>query len=181
MAAEVAVAARDDSDAMPAENSLERPGTKSPVVIPTDALGVLSSLRHRPMQGDCVLLSWVIMHWSLDLIDTTAANRLYRSLMWHTREYEPADAATMLCIWLLWHCARHSKVWALCCRVLSAEMALQSDISWLLCAGDAISAYMIIRAFSWQLRLSPVAFEEFAAALFASHPSPLLDEVGKAS
>ncbi len=44
-------------------------------------------------------------------------------------------------------------------------------------AGDAISAYMIIRAFSWQLRLSPVAFEEFAAALFASHPSPLLDEV----
>ena len=45
-----------------------------------------------------------------------------------------------------------------------------------LCAGDAISAYMIIRAFSWQLRLSPVAFEEFAAALFAPHPSPLLDE-----
>ena len=36
---------------------------------------------------------------------------------------------------------------------------------------------MIIRAFSWQLRLSPVAFEEFAAALFAPHPSPLLDEV----
>ncbi len=45
-----------------------------------------------------------------------------------------------------------------------------------LCTGDAISAYMIIRAFSWQLRLSPVAFEEFAAALFAPHPSPLLDE-----
>ena len=36
---------------------------------------------------------------------------------------------------------------------------------------------MIIRAFSWQLRLSPVMFEEFAAALFANHPSPFLDEV----
>ena len=50
------------------------------------------------------------------------------------------------------------------------------DGSRFYCAGDAISAYMIIRAFSWQLRLSPVAFEEFAAALFASHPSPLIDE-----
>ena len=49
--------------------------------------------------------------------------------------------------------------------------------AWLCLIGDAISAYMIIRAFSWQLRLSPVMFEEFAAALFANHPSPFLDEV----
>lgn len=40
-----------------------------------------------------------------------------------------------------------------------------------------MAAYMILRAFSWQLRLSPVAFEEFAAALFATHPTPLMDEV----
>ena len=49
--------------------------------------------------------------------------------------------------------------------------------AWFCLIGDAISAYMIIRAFSWQLRLSPVMFEEFAAALFANHPSPFLDEV----
>ncbi len=40
-----------------------------------------------------------------------------------------------------------------------------------------MAAYLILRAFSWQLRLSPVAFEEFAAALFATHPTPLMDEV----
>ena len=45
-------------------------------------------------------------------------------------------------------------------------------------SGDAVAAYLILRAFSWQLRLSPVAFEEFAAALFATHPTPLMDEVG---
>ena len=44
-------------------------------------------------------------------------------------------------------------------------------------AGDATAAYLLLRAFSWQLRLSPVAFEEFAAALFAHHPTPLMDEV----
>ncbi|BDA48817.1 probable pH-interacting protein at C-terminar half [Coccomyxa sp. Obi] len=43
--------------------------------------------------------------------------------------------------------------------------------------GDAVAAYLILRAFSWQLRLSPVAFEEYAAALFATHPTPLMDEV----
>jgi hypothetical protein len=40
-----------------------------------------------------------------------------------------------------------------------------------------VAAYLILRAFSWQLRLSPVVFEEFAAALFATHPTPLMDEV----
>ena len=43
-------------------------------------------------------------------------------------------------------------------------------------AGDAVGAYLLLRAFSWQLRLSPVALEEFAAALFAPHPPPLMDE-----
>lgn len=49
--AEVAVAARSEAEAMPAEISLERPGTKSPVVIPTKALGLLPSLLHKPMPG----------------------------------------------------------------------------------------------------------------------------------
>ena len=44
-------------------------------------------------------------------------------------------------------------------------------------AGNAVAAYLILRAFSWQLRLSPVAFEEFAAALFAPQPTPYMDEV----
>ncbi len=39
-----------------------------------------------------------------------------------------------------------------------------------------MGAYLLLRAFSWQLRLSPVALEEFAAALFAPHPTPLMDE-----
>ena len=41
-----------------------------------------------------------------------------------------------------------------------------------------MAAYLILRAFSWQIRLSPVAFEEYAAALFVTHPTPLMDEVG---
>lgn len=44
-------------------------------------------------------------------------------------------------------------------------------------AGDALAAYNILRAFSWQIRLSPFAFEELCAALFLSNPSPLMDEL----
>ena len=65
-------------------------------------------------------------------------------------------------------------------RVICIEIIIRGKIpsnAWVCFIGDAISAYMIIRAFSWQLRLSPVMFEEFAAALFANHPSPFLDEV----
>lgn len=43
-----------------------------------------------------------------------------------------------------------------------------------------MAAYLILRAFSWQLRLSPVAFEEFAAALFTPQPTPYMDEVRRA-
>ena len=44
-------------------------------------------------------------------------------------------------------------------------------------AGDAVAAYNILRAFSWQIRLSPFAFEELCAALFNPNPSPLMDEL----
>lgn len=44
-------------------------------------------------------------------------------------------------------------------------------------AGDALAAYNILRAFSWQIRLSPFAFEELCAALFNPNPSPLMDEL----
>jgi DDT domain len=40
-----------------------------------------------------------------------------------------------------------------------------------------LAAYHIVRAFSWQIRLSPVPFEDFAAALFLPHGSTLLDEL----
>ena len=40
-----------------------------------------------------------------------------------------------------------------------------------------MAAYCILRAFSWQLRLSPFPLEHLAAALTAAHPTPLLDEV----
>lgn len=40
-----------------------------------------------------------------------------------------------------------------------------------------MAAYCILRAFSWQLRLSPFPLEHLAAALTAPHPTPLLDEV----
>ncbi|KAL3131285.1 hypothetical protein ABBQ38_000578 [Trebouxia sp. C0009 RCD-2024] len=43
--------------------------------------------------------------------------------------------------------------------------------------GDAVAAYNILRAFSWQIRLSPFAFEELCAALFNPNPSPLMDEL----
>ena len=42
--------------------------------------------------------------------------------------------------------------------------------------GDAAAAYNILRAFSWQLRLSPFPLADWAAALAAPHPTPLLDE-----
>ena len=44
-------------------------------------------------------------------------------------------------------------------------------------AGDALAAYNILRAFSWQIRLSPFAFEELCAALYLPTPSPLMDEL----
>ena len=44
-------------------------------------------------------------------------------------------------------------------------------------AGHAVAAYNILRAFSWQIRLSPVPFEELCASLFLPQPSPLADEI----
>ena len=44
-------------------------------------------------------------------------------------------------------------------------------------AGDALAAYNLLRAFSWQLRLSPCTFAEFCAALGSSRPTPLMDEI----
>ncbi|KAK9815815.1 hypothetical protein WJX72_010117 [[Myrmecia] bisecta] len=43
--------------------------------------------------------------------------------------------------------------------------------------GDAASAYHILRAFSWQLRLSPMPFEEFCMAVFSPQPTPMADEL----
>jgi hypothetical protein len=43
--------------------------------------------------------------------------------------------------------------------------------------GDMLAAYATLRAFSWQLRLSPFPFEDLAAALAAPAPSTLADEV----
>lgn len=44
-------------------------------------------------------------------------------------------------------------------------------------AGDLAAAYALLRSFSWQLRLSPFPFEDFCAAMCATHPSLLVDEV----
>ena len=40
-----------------------------------------------------------------------------------------------------------------------------------------MAAFMILRGFSWQLRLSPVPFPELCAALASPLPTPLLDDV----
>ena len=40
-----------------------------------------------------------------------------------------------------------------------------------------MSAYLILRAFSWSICLSPVLFSEMCAALNASQPTPLADEI----
>lgn len=39
-----------------------------------------------------------------------------------------------------------------------------------------MAAYNILRAFSWQLRLSPFPLADWCAALAAPHPTPLADE-----
>lgn len=39
-----------------------------------------------------------------------------------------------------------------------------------------MASYNVLRAFSWQLRLSPFVLEDWCAALVAPHPTPLLDE-----
>ena len=44
-------------------------------------------------------------------------------------------------------------------------------------AGDALSAYNLLRAFSWQIRLSPFPFEDLLAALAMPTPNPLMDEL----
>lgn len=44
-------------------------------------------------------------------------------------------------------------------------------------AGDAVAAYNVLRAFSWQLRLSPFPLADWCGALAAPHPTPLMDEV----
>ncbi len=43
--------------------------------------------------------------------------------------------------------------------------------------GDALAAYNLLRAFSWQLRLSPATFAEFCTALGSSQPTALMDEI----
>ena len=43
--------------------------------------------------------------------------------------------------------------------------------------GDMISAYVTIRAFSWQLRLSPFSFESFCSAMMSNEPSQIMDEL----
>ncbi|KAK9838020.1 hypothetical protein WJX74_009849 [Apatococcus lobatus] len=43
--------------------------------------------------------------------------------------------------------------------------------------GDALAAYNLLRAFSWQLRLSPCTFADFCAALGSGRPTPLMDEI----
>ncbi len=44
-------------------------------------------------------------------------------------------------------------------------------------SGDALSAYNLLRAFSWQVRLSPFPFEDLLAALAMPTPNPLIDEL----
>ena len=44
-------------------------------------------------------------------------------------------------------------------------------------AGRLAGSYAILRAFSWQIRLSPVPFEEFCAALCLPQTSVLMDEI----
>ena len=44
-------------------------------------------------------------------------------------------------------------------------------------AGDALSAYNLLRAFSWLVRLSPFPFEDLLAALAMPTPTPLMDEL----
>lgn len=43
--------------------------------------------------------------------------------------------------------------------------------------GKLAGAYAILRAFSWQIRLSPFLFEELCAAFCSPKSSPLLDEI----
>lgn len=44
-------------------------------------------------------------------------------------------------------------------------------------SGFVAASYSILRAFSWQIRLSPVPFEELCAAIVLPQPSALLDEL----
>jgi len=43
--------------------------------------------------------------------------------------------------------------------------------------GDLLSAYVMMRSFSWQLRLSPFSFEDFCKAMSSTHPTQLMDEI----
>ena len=62
--AEAAPAVGGEADVMPAEISLERPGTKSPVTIPTSAMGMSSNLQpeaHTDINlcvGNLIKLRW---------------------------------------------------------------------------------------------------------------------------
>jgi hypothetical protein len=43
--------------------------------------------------------------------------------------------------------------------------------------GDLISSYVVLRAFSWQLKLSPFTLEAFLEAVVSDRPNRLIDEV----
>ena len=43
--------------------------------------------------------------------------------------------------------------------------------------GDLVGSYIILRAFSWQLRLSPFSFDAFCAAMDSQQPSRIMDEM----
>ena len=43
--------------------------------------------------------------------------------------------------------------------------------------GELVSSYLVLRAFSWQLKLSPFPLESFIEAIVAERPNRLIDEV----
>jgi hypothetical protein len=43
--------------------------------------------------------------------------------------------------------------------------------------GDLLSAYALLRSFSWQLRLAPFPFEDLCAAMASPQPTQVMDEV----
>ena len=60
---------------------------------------------------------------------------------------------------------------------LWAQLPHPLSISYASAAGDALSAYNLLRAFSWQIRLSPFPFEDLLAALAMPASNPLIDEL----
>ena len=129
-----------------------------------------TTLHLAPLPGHEASLAWAVQAAQMcqqlhTQPDPTGIHTPWHLLVWSC----PAGT------WPLQTLRQHAKAFSAC--MLVSRWRHRSVRLHQGAAGDAAAAYAILRAFSWQLRLSPVPFGELCAALVSAQTTPLLDDV----